>query len=90
MAADPEAEKTARASVEAWKAERDETEVAEALAALAAAAKTETNLMAPDPGRRPRGCDHGGVGCHPARGVRRVPRPDRRQRRGRRRGGAPS
>ncbi|KQW48346.1 protein meaA [Nocardioides sp. Root1257] len=47
MAADPEAEKTARASVEAWKAQRDETEVAEALAALAAAAKTEANLMAP-------------------------------------------
>lgn len=47
MAADPEAERTARASVEAWKAERDETEVAEALAALAAAAKTEANLMGP-------------------------------------------
>lgn len=47
MAADPEAEKTARASVEAWKAQRDETEVAEALAALAAAAKTDANLMAP-------------------------------------------
>ena len=47
MAADPEAEKTARASVEAWKAERDEVEVAEALTALAEAAKTESNLMAP-------------------------------------------
>ncbi len=47
MAADPEAEKTARASVEAWKAQRDETEVAEALAALAAAAATDANLMAP-------------------------------------------
>ncbi len=47
MAADPEAEKTARASVEAWKAERDEAEVAEALTALAEAAKTESNLMAP-------------------------------------------
>jgi (2R)-ethylmalonyl-CoA mutase len=47
MAADPEAEKTALASVEAWKAERDETEVAEALAALAAAAKTDTNLVGP-------------------------------------------
>ena len=47
MAADPEAEKTARASVEAWKAERDETEVADALAALAAAATTDANLMAP-------------------------------------------
>lgn len=47
MAADPEAEKTARASVEAWKAERDEAEVAEALGALAAAAATDANLMAP-------------------------------------------
>ncbi|WP_090859479.1 protein meaA [Nocardioides lianchengensis] len=47
MAADPEAENSARASVEAWKAERDEAEVAEALAALAAAAKTEANLMGP-------------------------------------------
>src|SRR6476660_7543637 len=47
MSADPEAEKTAIASVEAWKAERDENEVAEALAALAAAAKTDVNLMAP-------------------------------------------
>ncbi|CAB4730304.1 unannotated protein [freshwater metagenome] len=47
MAADPEAEKTARASVEAWKAERDEQEVVEALRALAEAAKTETNLMIP-------------------------------------------
>ncbi|MBS2938744.1 protein meaA [Nocardioides sp. J2M5] len=47
MAADPEAERTARASVEAWKAGRDEAEVAEALAALAAAAKTDENLMAP-------------------------------------------
>ena len=47
MAADPEAEQTARASVEAWKAQRDQTEVDEALAALAAAAKTEQNLMEP-------------------------------------------
>jgi ethylmalonyl-CoA mutase len=47
MAADPEAERTAIASVEAWKAQRDETEVAEALAALAAAAKTDVNLMGP-------------------------------------------
>ncbi len=47
MAADPEAEMTARSSVEAWKAERDEAEVAEALAAVAAAAKSDTNLMGP-------------------------------------------
>ena len=45
MAADPEAEKTALASVEAWKAERDQAEVEEALAQLAEDAKTDTNLM---------------------------------------------
>ena len=45
MAADPEAEKSALASVEAWKAQRDEAEVTEALAQLAADAKTDTNLM---------------------------------------------
>ena len=45
MAADPEAEKTALASVEAWKAQRDEAEVAEALAKLAEDAKTDANLM---------------------------------------------
>ncbi len=47
MAADPEAEQTARASVEAWKAERDDVEVEQALAALAAAAKGDDNLMSP-------------------------------------------
>jgi (2R)-ethylmalonyl-CoA mutase len=45
QAADPEAERAAIASVEAWKAERDEVGVAEALARLAADAKTDTNLM---------------------------------------------
>ena len=46
MTADPEAEKAALASVEAWKAERDQNEVDEALARLAADAKTDANLMA--------------------------------------------
>jgi (2R)-ethylmalonyl-CoA mutase len=45
QSADPEAERAAIASVEAWKAERDETGVADALARLAADAKTDTNLM---------------------------------------------
>jgi (2R)-ethylmalonyl-CoA mutase len=45
MAADPEAEKSALASVEAWKEERDETEVAAALAKLAEDAKSGVNLM---------------------------------------------
>src|SRR6476661_2227961 len=47
MAADPEAERSALRSVAAWKAQRDEAEVSEALAALAEAAKTDTNLMGP-------------------------------------------
>ncbi|MCW2797099.1 MAG: mutB 2 [Nocardioides sp.] len=47
MAADPQAEKSALASVEEWKAQRDEAAVAEALATLARDAKTNTNLMAP-------------------------------------------
>ncbi|MCW2765716.1 MAG: mutB 2 [Nocardioides sp.] len=47
MAADPQAEKSALASVEEWKAQRDEAAVAEALATLARDARTDTNLMAP-------------------------------------------
>ncbi|MGY2875690.1 ethylmalonyl-CoA mutase [Marmoricola sp. URHA0025 HA25] len=43
--ADPEAERGAIASVEAWKAERDEGEVRDALEALATDAKTGANLM---------------------------------------------
>jgi (2R)-ethylmalonyl-CoA mutase len=45
MAADPQAEKSALASVEEWKAQRDEAEVAEALANLARDAKSDVNLM---------------------------------------------
>src|SRR5690242_3639217 len=45
MAADPEAEQSARSSVDAWKAQRDEDEVAAALERLAADAKTDANLM---------------------------------------------
>ena len=46
MAADPQAEQAALDSVADWKANRDETAVSEALARLAAEAKTDTNLMA--------------------------------------------
>jgi (2R)-ethylmalonyl-CoA mutase len=46
MTADPEAEKSALASVEAWKADRDQGAVDTALAQLAEDAKTDTNLMA--------------------------------------------
>jgi (2R)-ethylmalonyl-CoA mutase len=44
--ADPAAEQAALESVRAWKAQRDEGAVAEALARLAADAKTDANLMA--------------------------------------------
>ncbi|MDR6172934.1 (2R)-ethylmalonyl-CoA mutase [Nocardioides zeae] len=43
--ADPEAERSAIASVEAWKAQRDEAAVTAALEKLAADAKDDTNLM---------------------------------------------
>ncbi|TWH01649.1 (2R)-ethylmalonyl-CoA mutase [Nocardioides sp. J9] len=46
MVADPEAEKAALASVEAWKAQRDQAEVDAALARLAEDAKSGTNLVA--------------------------------------------
>ncbi len=46
QAADPHAEQAAIASVEAWKAQRDQRSVDDALARLAADAKTDTNLMA--------------------------------------------
>jgi (2R)-ethylmalonyl-CoA mutase len=45
QAADPEAERAAIASVRAWKEQRDDAAVAEALARLAADAKTDANLM---------------------------------------------
>lgn len=45
MAADPAAEQSALDSVSDWKAQRDEAAVTEALATLAADAKTDKNLM---------------------------------------------
>jgi (2R)-ethylmalonyl-CoA mutase len=45
MTADPKAEEAAIESVRAWKEQRDEAAVAEALANLAADAKTDKNLM---------------------------------------------
>ena len=45
QASDPEAERSAIAGLEAWREERDQTEVDRALAALGAAAKTDANLM---------------------------------------------
>src|SRR5262249_31141760 len=45
QAADPAAEQAAVESVRAWKEQRDDAAVAEALARLAADAKTDVNLM---------------------------------------------
>lgn len=45
MVADPQAEASALASMEAWKAQRDDEQVRAALEALATAAKTDENLM---------------------------------------------
>ncbi len=45
QAADPEAERSAVAGLQAWREQRDQTEVDRALERLAAAAKTEANLM---------------------------------------------
>jgi ethylmalonyl-CoA mutase len=45
QAADPQAEAAAKASTEAWRAERDEDAAQQALETLRAAAKTDTNLM---------------------------------------------
>ncbi|WP_395692626.1 protein meaA [Nocardioides sp.] len=45
--ADPAAEQAALESLAAWKQQRDDAEVAEALSALAEAAKTDQNLMLP-------------------------------------------
>ncbi len=45
QAPDPQAEAAAIRSVQEWRAQRDEAAVAEALARLAADAKTDTNLM---------------------------------------------
>ncbi|GAA4697320.1 protein meaA [Nocardioides nanhaiensis] len=45
MVADPQAEAAALASMEAWKAQRDDEQVRAALEALATAAKTDENLM---------------------------------------------
>ncbi|MDP3969698.1 MAG: protein meaA [Nocardioides sp.] len=45
QAADPEAERSAMASVEAWKGQRDQAEVDRALARLAEDAKSDANLM---------------------------------------------
>ncbi len=47
QAADPEAERSAIAGLEAWRAERDQAEVDRALEALATAAKSDANLMEP-------------------------------------------
>ena len=89
QAADPEAERSAIAGLEAWREQRDQGEVERA---LRGAGRRRQDRREPDgshPGRRSRRCDHGGVGRHAARGLRRVPGPDRGLRRRRRGRGGP-
>ena len=84
QAADPEAEAAALESVRAWKEGRD---VGRRARSPRAAGRGRQDRCQPDarhPGRGPRGRDDGGVGRRAARGVRRVPRPDGGERRGRR------
>ena len=86
QAADPEAERAALA-VAAGVARRSATQ-AEVDAGAGRPGRGREVRRQPDggdPGRGAGRCDHRGVGRRAARGVRRVPRPDRRVRRGRRR-----
>ena len=83
MAADPEAEKTALASVEAWKAERDEAEVDRGPGPARGRRQDRHQPHGGHPAGGPGRGDHGGVGRDAARGVRRVPGAHRRERRGR-------
>ena len=81
---DPAAEAQLRADVATWRAQRDNAAVRAALDELrrvAADERREPHAGHDRPGPRRR--HHRGVGRRPARGVRRVPRPDRRERRGR-------
>ena len=82
QAADPEAERAALASVEAWKAGRDEAEVTEALARLAADAKTEANLMPATLAAARAGATTGEWASTLRGRLRGVPGADRRVRRG--------
>ena len=81
QAADPEAEQAASDSVRAWKAERDEPAVSDALARLAADAKTDANLMPATLAAARAGATTGEWAGTLRGRVRRVPSADRRERR---------
>ena len=66
MAADPEAEKSALTSVEAWKAQRDEGEVDGGARAAGRGRQDRHQPDGRDAGRRARRRHHGGVGWHAA------------------------
>ncbi len=81
MTPDPEVERERIEALEQWKAERDNDAVEAALQALAEAAADEgANLMEPTIAAADGGCDDRRVGADAARGLRRLPRPDRRRR----------
>ena len=82
---DPAAEESAAKAVAAWRISRDAdpaaaAEAAAALAQLEPTRRPSVNLMPATLRCARAGVDDGGVGRCAARGLRRVPRPDRRQR----------
>ena len=80
---DPEVERERVEALEAWKAERDDDAVEAALAELAQGRRRRLpERDAGDDRRRQGRRDDRRVGRGAARGLRRLPRPDRRQRRG--------
>ena len=62
QAADPQAEQAAIASVEAWKAQRDQARRRRRPGAARGRREDRHQPDGRDAGRRPRRCDHGGVG----------------------------
>ena len=83
MAADPQAEASALRSVEEWKAAARRGRRRRGAGAAGRRREDRHQPDGRDPGRGPGRRDHGGVGRHAARGLRRVPGAHRRPRRGR-------
>ena len=83
---DPEVERERMEALERWKAERDQAAVDRALERLAEAARDESaNIMPATIEAAKAGATTGEWAGRPARGVRRLPRPDRGRRRRRER-----
>ena len=81
QAPDPEAERSAVEGLRRWREDRDDAEVELSLERLARCRRVGGEPDGDHAGRGPRRGDDRGVGRCAARGVRRVPGPDRRRRR---------